>query len=140
MLGYGPMDDTHHEFVERVQTLLNATESAFLPALKHFAEHLEQHFEQEKQWMISTAFPATDCHVDEHAAVMKSTREVIAQLSQDGLVERCRPLVAELVRWFPGHADYLDAPLAQWMAKRAYGGTPVVLRRNLKFATDTEIG
>ena len=44
-----------------------------------------------------------------------------------------REFAAELANWFPGHADYLDSALAQWMAKRKLGGVPVVLRRNLQF-------
>ena len=38
-----------------------------------------------------------------------------------------RDFAAELERWFPGHADYLDSALAAWMCKRQFGGKPVVL-------------
>jgi len=31
----------------------------------------------------------------------------------------------------PGHADYMDASLSQWMCKKKLGGTPIVLRRNI---------
>ena len=34
---------------------------------------------------------------------------------------------------FPGHADYLDSALAQWMVKKQLGAIPVVVRKNLKF-------
>ncbi len=32
----------------------------------------------------------------------------------------------------------MDAPLAQWMSKRAHGGVPVVLRRGLDTGYDAE--
>lgn len=78
--------------------------------------------------MAETSFPPMDCHVDEHNAVMASLRQVEA-LNSDRKPEIIRSLARELVRWFPGHADYLDSALAQWMAKRRMGGVPVVLRR-----------
>ena len=42
-------------------------------------------------------------------------------------------LAQALADWFPGHADYLDSALAQWMVKKQLGAIPVVVRKNLKF-------
>ncbi|RTL47698.1 MAG: hemerythrin [Rhodocyclaceae bacterium] len=132
-LGYQPMDDTHREFVETVNAMLTCPDDGFQSALDAFATHAERHFEEEKAWMDKTEFPAKECHIDEHNAVLKSVREV-QQMFAAGATPRSleigRGLAAELVRWFPGHADYLDSALAQWMGKRAYGGVPVVFRRN----------
>lgn len=79
--------------------------------------------------MQGTGFPAADCHIDEHEAVLKSVREVRQALADGTDAELARDLARELVRWFPGHADYLDSALSQWMVKRQHGGAPVVLRR-----------
>lgn len=130
LLGYPPMDDTHKEFVDLVSALLASEDSELDGYLKEFIRHAERHFSQEHDWMKETGFPAMDCHVDEHNAVMKSLREVDALVSERK-PKIIRSLAEELVRWFPGHADYLDSALAQWMAKRRLGGVPVVLRRNL---------
>ena len=46
------------------------------------------------------------------------------------LRERGRSLARALADWFPGHADYMDAALSHWMAKRSYGGKPLVFRRD----------
>lgn len=124
------MDDTHKEFVDLVSALLASEDSELDGYLKEFIRHAERHFSQEHDWMKETGFPAMDCHVDEHNAVMKSLREVDALVSERK-PKIIRSLAEELVRWFPGHADYLDSALAQWMAKRRLGGVPVVLRRNL---------
>lgn len=131
LLGFAPMDDTHREFVERVQPMLDCPDEALLGHLEAFAEHAHRHFAQERDWMLSTDFPAAQCHIDEHDAVLKSVEEVLAVLRDGRDPSIVRSLAAELVRWFPGHADYLDAPLSQWMVKRRHGGAPVVIKRNV---------
>lgn len=130
LLGYAPMDSTHEEFVECVAALQRATDAELPAALAAFAEHAQRHFGEEDLWMEQTQFPARECHVDEHAAVLKSVGEVQALLAQ-GNTEVCRRLAQELAHWFPGHADYLDSALAHWMCKQRLGGKPVVIRRNL---------
>ena len=130
LLGHPQMDDTHREFVALVDKLLTVPDALVLPTLKEFKAHAEQHFSQEDQWMVSTAFPPRDCHIGEHAAVLNSVVEVCEYLEQGGNVAMGRDLAEELRNWFPGHADYLDAALAQWLTKKAKGGAPVVLRRN----------
>lgn len=42
-------------------------------------------------------------------------------------------LAQSLADRFPGHADYLDSALAQWMVKKQLGAISVVVRKNLKF-------
>ena len=130
LLGYPPMDETHQEFVAIVSALLAADDAAVAAQLDAFARHAEAHFSQEHEWMESTEFPATQCHVDEHNAVLKSVREVQAVVAA-GDAAQGRSLAAALADWFPGHADYMDSALAHWMSKKKHGGKPVVLRRNL---------
>jgi hemerythrin len=131
LLGYLPMDDTHREFVETVGAMLAAPDEDFAGCLDAFLAHADAHFSQEREWMVSTGFPATDCHVDEHNAVLKSVHEVKEILARGGDVAIGRSLAKELCRWFPGHADYMDAPLAQWMVKKRLGGAPIVLKRGV---------
>lgn len=135
LLGFAPMDDTHREFVEVVGAMINAPDAAFAAHLDAFAEHAETHFEQERVWMEKTEFPARDCHNDEHAAVLKSVRDVMAVVAAGDIAEG-RRLAEALMGWFPGHADYLDASLAQWMVKKSLGGAPIVLRRNVVVRED----
>jgi hemerythrin len=130
LLGYPPMDDTHREFVDIVNALLSAPDAELPGHLEAFAKHAEAHFSQEHEWMEATEFPARQCHVDEHNAVLKSVREV-QQVVAQGDVAEARSLAKALADWFPGHADYMDSALAHWMSKRTYGGKPVVVRRNV---------
>ncbi len=129
LLGHAAMDDTHREFVERVDALLTADDAALPEALAAFARHAEAHFAQENAWMEAHGFPARECHIDEHNKVLASVYAVQQQLV-DGDVELCRELASALMVWFPGHADYLDSALAGWLVKRTHGGAPLVLRRS----------
>ncbi|MEZ0603217.1 bacteriohemerythrin [Paraburkholderia sp. IW21] len=129
LLGFAPMDETHHEFVECVAVLQQCNEAAVPGALAAFEKHAIAHFEQEEQWMQRTSFPAAQCHADEHAAVLRSVREVAQMLRDGATFQVARELAEALADWFPGHADYMDAALSHWMSKRTHGGLPVVLRR-----------
>ena len=132
VLGFGPMDDTHEEFYQVAFRLLSCTAEDAGEALSQFEEHAVAHFQQEEEWMRNSAFPPAECHISEHAAVLKSTREVREALAtRRAGVELVHDFAIFLFQWFPGHADYLDSALAAWMSKRAYGGKPVVLRRSL---------
>lgn len=128
-LGYAPMDGLHAEF-ELLLARANAPGSPdWVALLAEIDAHLRSHFEAEDGWMTSTGFPPRECHMDEHAAVLKSSAEVLA-LARQGETGPAPSFVAELARWFPGHADYLDSALAAWMCKRQFGGKPVVLHRS----------
>lgn len=123
------MDHTHREFVDCVAALQSAADADLPARLADFERHAVAHFEQEGQWMTSTSFPATQCHIDEHAAVLRSVHEVQALLLEGPKPALVRDLTQHLAAWFPGHADYMDAALSHWMSKRTHGGIPVVLRR-----------
>lgn len=131
LLGYPPMDDTHREFVTCVQALQTASDAELAERLDAILAHCLAHFEQEREWMQGTGFPATQCHIDEHEAVLKSLHEVKDMLAQGGHFKVARDLAQALQGWFPGHADYMDAALSHWMSKRTYGGAPVVIRRGV---------
>jgi hemerythrin len=131
ILGYRPIDETHEEFVDLVRQMEGAADPDLPPLLALFAQHAKAHFDLENKLMVETEFPPRDCHIDEHAAVMKSIEEVL-DLVNHGQYAYGRSLIDELIRWFPSHADHLDSALAHWMCKRSLGGKPVVLRRNLQ--------
>lgn len=137
LCGYAPMDETHREFVDIVGAMLQAPDEALLGHLKALIVHSEHHFSQEEAWMNSTSFPATECHTNEHAAVLNSMRQVAEYVEGGGSPDEARRLATELARWFPGHTDYLDASLAQWVAKKQLGAVPIVVRRGVANHVDT---
>lgn len=130
LLGYAPMDTIHREFVELLYALQTAPDNDLPYCLEIVETHAKEHFDTEDQWMLQSDFPARECHMNEHAAVLQSVRQVRARLVL-GEIALCRHLTVELARWFPGHADYLDSALSHWMCEQRLGGKPVVLRRNI---------
>ena len=127
-LGYAPMDSIHAEFEALLLRANTPGVQEWVQLLAEIDAHLRSHFEAEDRWMLETDFPPRDCHMDEHAAVLKSSGEVL-QLARQGNFHAAPSFVASLAQWFPGHADYLDSALAAWMCKRQFGGKPVVLHR-----------
>lgn len=134
LLGHGPMDDQHKEFVCVVTALRNSTVSTALAALAAVQAHLVSHFDLEHEWMNKTAFPDaySKCHRDQHDEVLASVFEVhqLAAIGQVGL-GAVHGLAQSLMDWFPGHADYMDSSLSAWINGQTLGGQAVVLRRNL---------
>lgn len=130
LLGFPAMDAVHEDFVAAARALRDASDSELPEALEAMSRHLREHFAQEDAWMTQTGFPPRQCHIDEHAAVLRSAEEVQAVVAQ-GQIEPARRFATALIDWFPGHADYLDAALAHWMCKQQHGGKPVVLRRGV---------
>jgi hemerythrin len=132
LLGHGPIDETHKEFVIVVTELQHCTDATAVACLAAVERHLDSHFSMELELMDSTAFPNRDCHMDEHQKVSDAVHQV-HELAIAGEVslEEIKSLAQALVDWFPGHADYMDSALSAWVNKQRYGGKPVVLRRNL---------
>lgn len=126
-LGYREMDDTHREFIDCVNAMLSAADADFDATLDAFAAHATRHFADEDRWMAESAYDNARCHVDEHAAVMASVKEVRA-LPDGRRLEVGRRLAAELARWFPGHAQVMDSGLARHLVERRLGGARVALR------------
>lgn len=131
LLGYGPIDNVHQEFVNQVSQLLSAPNEDLLELMSALEMHTKSHFDLEKKWMVDTQFPPMDCHVEEHDAVIQSISEV-RDLVAAGDYDVCRRLATSLADWFPKHADHLDSALAHWMCKIQFGGKPVVIRRNME--------
>jgi hemerythrin-like metal-binding protein len=122
------MDSIHAEFEALLRRASSPGPQDWPALLAELDDHLRSHFAAEDQWMEDTAFPPRTCHMDEHAAVLKSSQEVLER-ARAGDCGPAPSFVAALADWFPGHLDYLDSALAAWMCKRQFGGTPVVLRR-----------
>jgi hemerythrin len=83
--------------------------------------------------MRETAYGSAGCHIDEHAAVLRSLDEVRTMLA-DGRTEVVRSFARALVDWFPEHVRVMDQGLARWLVQRKLGASPVVIRRRLHIA------
>lgn len=133
-LGHHEMDGTHREFVSCVDAMLQAVDDDQASALDMFAAHARRHFAEEDHWMAQTAYGNAGCHVDEHAAVLRSLDEVSAALAA-GRHDVVRTFARALADWFPEHARVMDQGLARWLVERRLGGAPVVIRRDKAAST-----
>ena len=112
--GDSRMDDTHHEFVEQLNTLLATPMRDQLPLYRAFLAHTEAHFAQEERWMVATGFAADNCHASHHATILDTMRAVEAHYLQ-GDNQIINRLAEALAEWFPQHAASMDAGLALHM-------------------------
>ena len=74
------------------------------------------------------------CHLDEHAAVLRSFGEVREILAGEGRPGLGQHLAGELLRWLPEHVHAMDAGVAASRSKQRFGGAPLVLHRKPKAA------
>jgi len=136
LLGDPEMDAVHEEFVGCIAAVTNAAKADVPEAFAALERQAKSHFEMEDTWMRENDFPAKDCHIDEHAAVMASIVGVRKRV-EAGDLSAAYDIAQALADWFPGHADYLDSALAACMCKRRWGGKPVVIRRGVSVSGDT---
>lgn len=130
LLGNPEMDAMHEEFVALVRAVQESPDEALHQHYLGLLDHLSRHFGAEDRMMIETEFPPRQCHMEEHVAVLNSAREVQVRLAL-GNAALCRNLVAELVSWFPKHAQHLDSALAHWISKRRLDGKPLIFKRRI---------
>jgi len=116
------LDRTHEEFVN----LLNGYGAALdrgddaLPAFRELLAHTEAHFAMEEAWMARLGFEAQNCHASQHAMVLNVMREVVRYATELGDREPLAIVRGELTRWFPSHAEMMDAALVSTMQERGF--------------------
>jgi hemerythrin len=139
LLGHGAIDEEHQAFLREAAALHAASDEELPARLAAVAALATAHFAQEDRWMRETGFPAADCHIDEHAAVLATLNGVRARLAQ-GDTAVVREVAGALLAWFPPHVVHLDSALAHWLNKRRFGGKPVVVRRRAPTAEANAAG
>lgn len=133
LLGHGPMDRAHEEFLGLIAALGHAAGPGLASALDTLAALANDHFDTENAWMVDSDFPARECHIAEHDAVLRSIDGVRRRVAA-GEHAPAQALARELTAWLPAHCGYLDAALAHWLCKQRLGGKPIVVRRQLHTA------
>jgi hemerythrin len=135
-VGDAAMDSTHREFVVYVDALLRADDGNIPAALHACGEHLRAHFAAEDDSMRGSAYTEARCHIDEHAKVLASLREVQDAVAA-GRPQVARAFAHALMRWFPEHLEVMDGALARWLATRRWGGAPIRIARRSAALLDT---
>ena len=128
------MNDEHDELFRLVLAFQAAEPPGLVDAVIALRTHAALHFSLEDEDLRRSEDPNAQCHLDEHAAVLRSLDEVRAVLEQHGvppstkaaLVQR---LAVELRRWLPEHVREMDAGVATFRLQRRFGGSPVRVTR-----------
>lgn len=111
-LGVEAMDTVHSEFIALTNALADVDQAAFLTLFEQLIEHIQEHFDQEEQWMTETRFPALQEHRCDHRRVLTDLR-AIGQRSTRVKLAMGRAYVREqLPTWFAVHAVTMDSALA----------------------------
>lgn len=118
-LGLPFMDDTHHEFVDLLNTVVKASDDQLLTAWQILIAHTDDHFDREDQWMQNTRFSSSNCHTMQHKVILQVMREGDVR-GQAGELEVVRQMARELGIWFPQHAQSMDAALALHLRSVGY--------------------
>lgn len=132
VLGDPRLDQDHAELLRLTRQLEAArNKNEVLDALQALEEHATTHFAVEDTDL--RAMKGNDdaqCHVDEHAAVLKSLAEARDWIAQNEdvlkMVNLVQSLCAELNRWLPEHVQYMDAAVAAYRSKNRFGGVPIL--------------
>lgn len=110
-LNHPVMDDTHHEFVDLLNTVLQSSDPQLLSAWEVLVDHTQEHFDREDRWMLATGFTADNCHASQHRIILQILREGTTR-GRMGDLHVPRQMARELTVWFPQHAQAMDAALA----------------------------
>jgi hemerythrin-like metal-binding protein len=129
-LGDPALDQEHAELQRLIDALRQALPADALSALDALKAHAENHFGLEDADLRRLGGANATCHLDEHAAVLRSLDDVRAVLEREqppsDLVAR---LAAELTRWLPEHVQAMDAGIASVRTRERFGGVPIQLTR-----------
>lgn len=130
-----PVLDADHAELHRLTLQLQAAPAAQVAeVVRALRDHAGAHFVREDEDIRRQGGPNATCHLDEHAAVLKSFDEVLALLDDPATpaenVERVRNgLSQELLRWLPEHVSQMDASVATGRTQERLGGAPVKITR-----------
>lgn len=113
------MDDTHREFVDLLAAVEAAPDDQLAAAWRALIDHTEDHFAREDRWMRDTRFASGNCHTTQHLVVLQVMRETEAN-ALAGPAGLIRAMAVELGRWFPQHAQGMDAALALHLRRVGY--------------------
>lgn len=112
LLGHEAMDATHREFVRLVNQLGAADKTEFAALLADLHAHTQVHFEQERQWMRESGFPAIREHLDEHQRILGELSRFAERASSGAVMMGKAYVTQQLPQWFELHARTMDSALA----------------------------
>lgn len=129
-LGDTVLDADHALLHQRIRELLEAPAASHVAALDALRASAAGHFGAEDEDLRRMGDGNSQCHLDEHGAVLKSLDEVRDVLAGDrldaaGKAQLVRRLGMQLLDWLPHHVQEMDEAVARHRVKQRFGGAPV---------------
>ncbi len=136
-LGEETLDREHKQLHVLITRLLGAPADDIVAALDALRAHAEQHFALEDEHLREMKDGNAQCHLDEHANVLKSfdeVREVLVGPAHPPETKQrlVQSLSVQLLDWLPHHVQEMDAGVATYRSKQRFGGAPVLVSRRTK--------
>ncbi|HEX6362835.1 MAG TPA: hemerythrin domain-containing protein [Albitalea sp.] len=120
-LGHPEIDETHDEFVQRVQAVQQAVgardEAEVVRCFDLLVAHTEDHFAQEEGWMRATRCLSAEEHGRQHASVLQLLYRARTLARQRACWDALEAIIRELKGWFAEHEQLLDAELVEHIAQ-----------------------
>lgn len=136
-LGDTSLDDDHDRLQRYIAVLQAAAPEQAVHAIDDLRAHAAVHFAAEDQDLLAIKDGNSQCHIDEHSAVLKSLDDVRAVLVNDKVLTDAKAslvkrLASELRAWLPEHIREMDAAVVTYRLKQRFGGAPVrIMRREM---------
>lgn len=129
-LGDPALDEDHARLRELIEDMLQSTSATSVATLDAVHAHAQRHFAEEDVDLRTMRGGNASCHIDEHAAVLKSLVEVrevlLGESSSEGdkalLLQR---LARQLLSWLPEHVQEMDRAVAMERTKARFGGVAI---------------
>jgi len=113
---FARVKDAHHRVLHAAHLLRVCPEADVPAAYCSLIEATEHGFALEHQIMEYFEFPATRCHLEQHARVLRALHCVYPTV-MGGSAETARHVGGHLLMdWFKLHNETLDAALLLWVA------------------------
>lgn len=134
------LDHHYAQLIQQMRCLGSCLDSEVLQIFSKVLESLERLFALESQLMDTYHFPASRCHVEQHARVLAGLHRAHSQVMRGELMHGRHAGTHLLMNWFELHNGTLDACLMVWLesvqAKRtmpaiARGTLPPQIMRDL---------
>jgi hemerythrin len=129
MTGEARFDLSHSQLQLLIAKLADVPDGALTRTLDALQRELAEHFAQEDAELIRLGRTENACHLDEHAAVLKSASEVSAALAL-GNTTVVRRFAQAMGDWLPEHVQEMDLRLARQLFRHRTGGAPIQFARH----------
>ncbi len=108
VVGVPAIDEAHHEFVDLLNALPEASDAEFCSLFARLAAHSRDHFAEEERMMERTSFPVIAVHKAEHERVLAELEQVQQQLEQGDFGAARAYVKDQLSAWFILHRNTMD--------------------------------